>query len=692
MNGIHILLIAIFTVLETPHANGHFKGIDRPRCQNGQGHPVKSHSDTRSRVHDLRRLMANRNPNQALSAYIVTSFDDHQNEDVADCDKRREFISGFSGLRADVVITQKSLALWAPERYLAQANAELDCDWTIFDMQNYPSITDWIGSELPADSRVGADPQTIPHFLWSKYDTHLHRKLIRLVKVSRNLVDEVWKSRPAPNNNDIFVHPVVFAGEKWQTKIMSLRLRLVETRSDAIIITSLTEISYLLNLRSNDLAHTPVFKAYLIVSHNETVLYVDKARITLGIELHLKANPCFAGDLCVRVKHYSNVWHDIKMYSHHWHNVIVPSYCAFDMGASESIYSSFPKDIIQSIPSPVILMRAQKNDIEREGMRKAHITDAVAMCETLSYLEHKFKAGHRLTEASVSKIVDYSRTSIPSNKGLSMKTIVSYGRHSAVPHFESFNSMDIEIGDDSVLIIESGGQYLEGTTKITRTLHFGTPTSEHRTAYTNVLKGIITSATLDFPVRLKMSEVDALIRVSLWGAHYDNKLSTGHGIGSFSSIKESPIKIDSTHEANLTFKAGYFFSNEPAYYRPHQFGVSLSSVIEVEDIEKRDPTGVPFLAFKDISLVPFDMKLIDTSALSTEEKRWLNRYNADIRQLVGEELKKQPSALAFFWMMNQTGHIIEYYPESEYRKHNNANRQIQWSLLALLVIMFGIIL
>lgn len=189
-----------------------------------------------------------------------------------------------------------------------------------------------------------------------------------------------------------------------------------------------------------------------------------------------------------------------------------------------------------------------------------------------------------------------------------------------------------------------------------------------------------------------MSEVDALTRVSVWGSHYDNPLSTGHGIGSFSSIKESPINIDSTQEANLTFKAGYFFSNEPAYYKPYQFGVRLNSVIEVEDIEKRHPTGVSFLAFKDISLVPFDMKLVDTSALSTQEKRWLNKYNAAIRQLVGEELKKQPSAQAFFWMMNQTGHIIEYYPESEYRKNNKANSQMQWSLLSLIIITFSIIL
>ncbi|KAJ6637472.1 Xaa-Pro aminopeptidase 1, partial [Pseudolycoriella hygida] len=563
MNGIHILFIVIITVLRTSLTSGHFKGIDRPRCKNSEGHPIKAHSDTRSRVYALRRLMAHRNPNQALSAYIVSSFDDHQNLDVADCDKRREYISGFSGLRADVVITQKSLALWTTERYLAQANSELDCDWTIFDMQNYPSITDWIGSELPPDSRVGADPQTIPHFLWSKYDTHLHRKLIRLVKVSRNLVDEIWTAKPIPFNGEIFVQPLYHSGEKWQTKIMSLRLRMVETRSDAIIITSLTEISYLLNLRSNDLAHTPVFKAYMIVSHNETLLYVDKTRINLGIKLHLKAEPCFTGDICIKIRDYYAVWHDIKSYSHHWHNVIVPSQCAFDMGASESIYSSLPKDIIQNIVSPVIFMRAQKNDIEREGMRKAHIIDGLAMCETLHYLEQKFKAGHKLTESSVSKIVDYFRTGQPSNKGLSMKTIVSYGRHSSIPHFEIFNTTDIEIGDDSVIVIESGGQYQEGTTKITRTLHFGTPTAEQKTAYTNVLRGIIRLSTLVFPDKLKTSEVDALTRVPVWGAHYDYPLSTGHGIGSFLSVKESPINIDysAIEDAMLTFKAGYFFSN-----------------------------------------------------------------------------------------------------------------------------------
>lgn len=213
-----------------------------------------------------------------------------------------------------------------------------------------------------------------------------------------------------------------------------------------------------------------------------------------------------------RIKEYGDIWRDIRTFTQQWRRVVIPTHCVFDLGVSEAIYSAFPRHLIVEKISPVILMRAQKNDKEREGMQKAHIIDGAAMCETLSYLEEQFMFGDRFTEMSLAREVDRSRRALKTNKGISFKTIVAFGPHSALPHFQTRNSTDIEITEYGTIIIDSGGQYLDGTTEVTRTIHLGEPTAEQKIAYTNVLRGIIGLSLLVFPENLKLAEIDTLAR------------------------------------------------------------------------------------------------------------------------------------------------------------------------------------
>lgn len=235
-----------------------------------------------------------------IDGYIITSYDEHQSEFVAEEDKRRQYLTGFNGTNGDAVVTMTKCALWTDERFIQQADSELDCEWMIFKMGESPSISQWIASQLSPDSKVGADPHLVPHYLWQEWEYDLSLEYIRLMKINRNLVDAIWgKDRPEPHNDVIKTHPLVYAGEKWESKIAKVRENMTALRIDAMVVTSLTEVAYLLNMRGNDIPYVPVFKAYVVVTIQEIYLYINQSRIDLAAALHLKADPCHH-DNCVK--------------------------------------------------------------------------------------------------------------------------------------------------------------------------------------------------------------------------------------------------------------------------------------------------------------------------------------------------------------------------------------------------------
>uniref|UniRef100_A0A2M4CG52 Putative xaa-pro aminopeptidase n=1 Tax=Anopheles darlingi TaxID=43151 RepID=A0A2M4CG52_ANODA len=666
-----LVAVIVLASIERTAANDEFNGIRRAKCQLSRDRTqIFEGMDNvlMKRLQALRTEMRTRTSTQTaeLDAYLVPSYDEHQSTYLMESDQRVRFLTGFTGTEGTAVVLLRSAAFWVNERDLEQADQELNCAWRLFRHGERPSMAEYLISELTPEALVGVDPQLYPHTMWKHLEADLSADFIRLVRVQRNLVDLVWGTkRPAPKSNAIRVHPVRFAGERWDSKVARLRSNLTALRCDGMIVTSLTEIAYLLNVRGSDISHVPVFKAYLLVTHRELLLYTNTSRETLNVKNHLKTHSCH-NENCVQVREYGDVWRDLRTMAQHWHRLLVPSGIVFDTGASEAIYSIIPRNIVFERASPIIFMRAQKNEGEKQGMRRSHIRDGVAMCEVLSRLEDRFIAGDHLTELWLVREIDHARKIQNNSEGIAFPTIVAFGKHSAVPNYIPTNRTNIEITEHGTLLIDSGGQYEDGTTDVSRTLHLGDPSPDQIRAYTNVLSGMIRLSMQTFPENLKPADLDALARGPVWGSMYDYPHGTGHGIGYYSAVRESPISISYTTKHRFTFKEGYFFSNEPGYYKTGEFGVRLENVLEVIDTGKIHPTGHKFLAFQDVTLVPFEPKLIDRRLLSVPEKKWLNEYNARIRQQVGEELKRKHKMDAFYWMMNKTRYVPEYISESDY--------------------------
>ncbi|KAL5272992.1 XPNPEP2 family protein [Megaselia abdita] len=649
------------------------KGFHREVCSYRQGKLLQPVSEYKKRLGSIREQMRIRASllGPEIDGYILPSFDENLNSEVADSDKRLQYISGFSGYEAFATITAGRSALWVDEKFLRQADGELDCEWEIYDINGPVRISDWFESTLFPDKRIGADARLVPHDLWTKWETELSERYQTLVRINNNLVDLIWgDERPPASTYTIKVHEMRLAGEKWEHKIGRLRHILKNDGCDAMVVTSLTEIAYLLNIRGKDIPYTPVVKGYLLVTIKEIIFYTSPEKVAMDGQLHLKSEPCY-NDNCVQIKDTKYLWGDLFTYSQVWKKVLVPAPCTFDKGASEAVYSIFPQEKVYHHISPVIFMKAKKNAVEREGMRRAHIKDGAAICEAMFNFEQRFFQ-ERWTEMSVKFEIERSRISQMDSKGLSFNTVAAFGSHSAYPYYTNSNVTDVEVSTDNMLIIESGGQYKEGTTVVSRTYHFGVPTAEQKRHYTKVLTSILQVSKLNFPDHLSTAGVDTLARSNVWNAKSDYPHSTGHSIGSFLSVQEPPIDI-SNGGGKFPFHEGYFISNEPGIYSTDlQFGVRLGNVLEVVETGDHHSPGVKFLAFNDITLVPYEPKLIDGSLLSMEEKQALNDYNAKIRAIVGEELKRQKNMNAFYWMMNKTRHIREYLPEDEYYSSRNA--------------------
>ncbi|KAH8375879.1 xaa-Pro aminopeptidase 1 [Drosophila serrata] len=660
------LALSIFLVVGFVDADKP-QGFHREICQYRKGKHIQPMSVYHTRLLAVREQMLIRASLQGpeIYGYLLPTMDEHLNQEVAARDQRLRYLSGYTGVRAVAAITHHGAAIWLEKRYVQQADGELECDWEIYLANGNVTVADWLGSHVHLDKRVGADPHLVPHALWIEWERQLEDKFLKLAKINNNLVDLIWTDRPeTPKNQVIQVQAKEYAGENWQDKVKELRKRLAELACDAMVITSLTEVAYLLNIRGTDIPYTPVVKSYAIVSQDDIFFYVDHHKISLGIDLHLRTD-CYNED-CVKIKEYNQIWSDIRTYAQIWKRVLVSAPCVQDLGASEAIYSSMPGKIVVWHISPIIFMRAQKNSDEQAGMRRAHIRDGAAICEAMSNMETRFHT-EQWTEEKIKYEVELWRLSQNHAKGLSLRTVVAYGEHSALPYYISSNVTNIEVSDQSLLIIESGGQYLEGTTDVSRTFIFGQPTQEMKKAYTNVLAGILHLAQLKFPSDLKPSEVDALVRSMVWKDMTDYPQATGHGIGAYGAVEEPPISVAYGRNSSFHFKQGYFFSSESGYYKRDDFGVRLKNVLEVVDTGHTHPSGAHFLAFQDVTMVPYEPKLIDSTLLSAAEKRLLNEYNARIRNDIGDELKRLGNMRAFYWMMNKTRHIREYLPEDEYR-------------------------
>jgi len=595
----------------------------------------------------------------ALDAYIVPMDDEHQSEYVSPRDHRIQHISGFSGSAGLAVITKDAAALWTDGRYFLQAEDQLDCNWQL--MRNSteprpPSEVEWIISQLSRGSSAGGDPKVISAKDWLHIDGRLREAGIQMKLSYENLIDLIWtEGRPPRSVDPIVVHNSTFAGRSWQEKVAELRDYMAEKGLEVVLVTALDEVAWLFNLRGGDIPHTPVFRGYAVVDLDSVHLWVELRNITDAVRRHLRADEDECPDVCVQLHKYDEVLYNFgTMIRQKWKGkILVPSQSPYIDGASFSFYNQVPSTNRLFIESPIIRMKSIKNPVEIEGMKSAQKRDSVALCEFLAFLEEEVQAGREWDEVSAAaKLLEF-RGKQNLFRGTSFETISSFGPNAAVIHYQPSNATKRRIDTSSTYLLDSGGQYLDGTTDVTRTMHYGQPTDFQREAYTRVLMGVIDLADLVINSQVRDVQLGVLARRHLWEVGLNYRHGTGHGIGSYLCIHEGPTLI-SPRGMGHDMEAGQFFSDEPGYYQDGEFGIRLESILFVRERDTQYDFDGPYLEFEPVTLVPFERNLIIPEIMSKEQLRWLNRYHTRVEREVGSVLKEAGDERTLRWLAART--------------------------------------
>ncbi|KAI3810551.1 hypothetical protein L1987_20170 [Smallanthus sonchifolius] len=610
----------------------------------------------------LRELF--RKPGVDIDAYIIPSQDAHQSEFIAECYMRRAYISGFTGSAGTAVVTSHKAALWTDGRYFLQAEKQLSSSWILMRAGNWgvPSTTEWLNDVLAPGGRIGIDP-----FLFSADAVNelkesvakSNHELVYLYDV--NLVDEVWKeARPLPPNKPIRVHELEYAGVDVSTKLSNLRSELANHGSSAIVISMLDEVAWLLNLRGNDVPHSPVMYAYLIVEIDFAKLFVDNSKVTpevmdylkkAGIEL--RAYESILSEIESLAAKGANLWLDTSSVN----AAISSTYASACDKYLEQLSSKSKGKNLSGAPtvlcksSPVSLAKAVKNHAELEGMRNSHLRDAAALAEFWSWLEEEMNKEVVLTEVEVADKLHEFRASQAGFLDTSFDTISGSGANGAIIHYRAEPDSCSIVDTQKLFLLDSGAQFLDGTTDITRTVHFGQPSDRQKECFTRVLQGHIALDQAVFPENTPGFVLDAFARSSLWKVGLDYRHGTGHGVGAALNVHEGPQSI-SFRFGNMTpLLKGMIVSNEPGYYEDHAFGIRIENLLFVKEIDTPNRFGgITYIGFEKLTFVPIQTKLVDLTLLSASEIDWLNDYHSQVWEKVSS-LVDRP---AREWLWNNT--------------------------------------
>ncbi|VVB10010.1 unnamed protein product [Arabis nemorensis] len=611
----------------------------------------------------LRSLMASHSP--PLDALVVPSEDYHQSEYVSARDKRREFVSGFSGSAGLALITKNEARLWTDGRYFLQAMQQLSDEWTLMRMGEDPVVEVWMSDNLPEEANIGVDPWCVSVDTANGWVKSFAKKEQKLIPTTIDLVDEVWKNRPASEMSSVVVHPLEFAGRSVSEKLEVLRAKLKQEGARGLVIAALDEVAWLYNIRGTDVAYCPVVHAFAIVTIDSVFLYVDKKKVSD------ETNAYFKG-LGVEVREYTDVISDVALLasnqlSSSFSSKIVQPEGTKDMEIDSdqidrlwvdpasccyALYSKLDADKVLLQPSPLSLSKALKNPVELEGLKKAHVRDGAAVVQYLVWLdkqmqEHYGASGYfleakankkkptetsKLTELTVSDKLESLRAAKEHFRGLSFPTISSVGSNAAIIHYSPEPEICAEMDPDKIYLCDSGAQYLDGTTDITRTVHFGKPSAHEKECYTAVLKGHVALGNARFPKGTNGYTLDILARAPLWKYGLDYRHGTGHGVGSYLFVHEGPHQVSFRPSArNVPLQATMTVTDEPGYYEDGNFGIRLENVLVVNDAETEFNFGDKgYLQFEHITWV----KLIDIEQLTREEVDWLNTYHSKCKDIL----------------------------------------------------------
>ncbi|XP_067272271.1 xaa-Pro aminopeptidase 1 isoform X3 [Pseudorasbora parva] len=595
-----------------------------------------------------------------IQAYIIPSGDAHQSEYIAPCDCRREFISGFNGSAGTAIVTEQHAALWTDGRYFLQACQQMDNNWTLMKMglKETPSQEDWLISVLPENSKVGVDPWIIAADQWKNMSKALSGAGHSLVAVQNNLIDAIWEDRPPRPSTKLISLGLKYTGLTWQDKITALRGKMSERKISWFVVTALDEIaSGLFNLRGSDIEYNPVFFAYAIIGISSIKLFVDSKRLSdPAVRQHLELDSPSKPDLTVQCFPYESVFKELQAVC----AALAPKDKMWICDkASCALTQVIPKAHRSAIPyTPLCLAKAVKNPTEIQGMKMAHIKDAVALCELFAWLEKEIPKG-TVTEISAADKAEEFRSQQKDFVGLSFPTISSVGPNGAIIHYRPLPETNRTLSLNEVYLIDSGAQYTDGTTDVTRTVHFGTPSDYEKECFTYVLKGHIAVSAAVFPNGTKGHLLDSFARAALWDSGLDYLHGTGHGVGCFLNVHEGPCGISYKTFADEPLEAGMIVSDEPGYYEDGSFGIRLENVVLVIPAKTRyNYRNRGSLTFEPLTLVPIQLKMINTDLLTQKERDWVNDYHRKCRETIGAELERQGRKEALGWLIRETQPIV----------------------------------
>ncbi len=634
---------------------------------------MQSELRTQTKLEKIRQRMKQEN----IHAFMILSSDFHESEYVGDYFKCREYISGFTGSAGNLVILEDKAGLWTDGRYFLQAEKELEGSGIILFRKgedDVPELEEYLEQNLLEHTSVGVDGRTISVNAYRKLQKALEKKKIT-IRLECDLVGDIWNDRPKMSCMPAWELDICYAGNTRAEKLDQIRTKLVEEGAECTVISSLDDIAWALNVRGNDIACTPLVLSYLVVAKKHTVWFVQKQAVSGQLAERLKKDG-------IMIRNYEEVYSYLKEMD--------TEVLYLDPNRTNMLLYECTQKKVQAGMRKVLegknitlLMKAVKNKIEIENMKKAHEKDAAACIKFMYWLKTQVrkniekdaanissqskdlyimddddcegKERKLLTEITAAEKLEEFRKEQEHYLGPSFHTIVGYARHGAIVHYSATPKTDLAFQAENLVLIDSGGHYMEGTTDITRTIALGALTQEQKHAYTLVLKGNLNLAAAKFKYGACGISLDCLARKALWQEGMDYKHGTGHGVGYLLSVHEPPncfrSVLSESGEESVKLEPGMVTSNEPGIYIEGKFGIRLENLILCKELEKNSYGR--FLGFETLTLVPFEREAILAEELETWERDWLNNYHKEIVAKIGSMLNEKELA----WLKEITAAI-----------------------------------
>ncbi len=572
-----------------------------------------------------------------LSAFIFPSTDAHQSEYVADHWRGREWISGFNGSAGTAVVTMKSAALWTDSRYFLAAEEQLeDTEYQLMrlKMEGTPTIAEWLGKELQdvQSPEVGLDGMVNSYNYVKDLSCSLRKLGGITLRTNLDPLEQIWENRPSLPANPVEIQPLEYAGETLASKVVRIRKSLRELHADGMLVSALDDIAWTLNLRGTDVHCNPVFVSYLLIESDKVSLFVDDNKLSPEVKQYLQDNQ-------VSLYNYNKVEKCLESYSEY--NILLDG-----DETSYYLWKTVKCQEIVAAASPIPAMKAVKNKAEIEGYRSAMLKDGVAMVKFLKWLKPAVEAGGQ-TEISIDEKLTSLRAEQKLFRDISFDTIAGYAQHGAIVHYEATPETDVVLKPEGLILIDSGTQYQDGTTDITRTIALGAVSEEMKHIYTLVLKAHIQLELVKFPDGASGTQLDAVGRECMWREGYNFLHGTGHGVGSYLCVHEGPHQIR-MEWMPTPLRAGMTLTDEPGLYLAGKFGVRIENTVLISDYMSTE--FGKFLQIEPLTLCPIDTTPIDVDMLLPEEIDWLNAYHHSVYEKLSPFLDEEEK----IWLENAT--------------------------------------